>query len=106
MSLLSNLIDGIAFLLDSLLRLYWYVVIIAVISSWLNADPYNPIVRFLRSATEPALARIRRWLPFVYTSGLDLSPIVLLLAISFIQIVLVRSLHDVRRQLVIGSGVF
>ncbi len=106
MGLLFNLIDGVVFVLDSLLRMYWYVVIIAVIASWVNADPYNPIVRFLRGTTEPALARIRRWLPFVYTSGIDFSPIVLLLGISFVQIVLIGSLRDLRGQLVMGSGVF
>jgi YggT family protein len=48
-------------------------------------DPYNPIVRFLRSATEPVFYRVRKWLPFVFVGGVDLSPIVVLFAIFFLE---------------------
>ena len=63
---------------------YSMVVIAACLITWVNPDPYNPIVRFLRGLTEPVFQRIRRALPFVVVSGLDLSPVVLLIAIQVI----------------------
>lgn len=67
-----------------LLSAYMWVVIISALITWVNPDPYNPIVRFLRNATEPVFYRIRRWLPFVVLGGFDLSPIVLIVAIQII----------------------
>jgi YggT family protein len=74
--------------------LYWWIVLIAVLLSWVNPDPRNPIVRFLRSATEPVLWQVRRWMPFVVVGTLDLSPIVVLLAIEMVRLVIVKSLYD------------
>ena len=68
------------------------MVIVACLISWVNPDPYNPIVRILRNLTEPVLWRIRKYLPFTYVSGLDLSPVVLLLAIQLIRMIVVKSL--------------
>jgi YggT family protein len=67
------------------------VVIARALVSWVNPDPYNPIVRFLHNATDPLLYRIRRLIPF-QLGGLDFSPIVLLLALSVVQQVLVNFL--------------
>lgn len=65
---------------------YFWIVLARVFSSWLNPDPYNPVVRFLYQATEPVLSRIRRFIPPL--GGFDLSPIVLIfglqLAIRFV----------------------
>lgn len=55
-------------------------------------DPYNPIVRTLRLLTEPVFYRVRKWLPFTYTSGLDFSPVVVLLAIELINRIVIASL--------------
>jgi len=75
----------------------WVIIGRAVIS-WVNADPYNPIVRFLYEITEPLLGRIRRFLPVM--GGLDLSPIVLIVAIMFLQSFLVPTL----KQMAHGIG--
>lgn len=91
---MGNLIYAIAFVLKSALSIYFYIVIASAILSWVNPDPYNPIVRFLRNATEPVYAYIRRYLPFLNVGGLDLSPIVVILLIQFIQIAVVGSLLD------------
>jgi len=91
---LHQFIAAIATVLNSLLSLYFWIVLIAALLSWVNPDPRNPIVRFLYAATEPALYQIRRRLPFVRFSGIDLSPLVLLLAIRFTQMVVVQSLYE------------
>ena len=94
MFVIRNFIEALAFALNSVLTLYWWIMLIAVVLSWVNADPRNPIVRFLRAATEPVLWRVRRWMPFVVVGSFDLSAIVVLLGISVVQMVVVRSLYD------------
>ena len=91
--LLSRITLAIAMVLGYLLWIYWWIVLIAVLLTWVNPDPYNPIVRFLRNVTEPVFYQVRRRLPFVVIGGWDLSPIVVMLAIRVLQIVLVDSLY-------------
>jgi len=93
MFVLANFIAAIAQVLDYLLWAYIWILFGRVVVSWVDADPYNPIVRFLYNATEPVLARIRSWLP-VYAGGFDLSPIVAWIAILFLQRFLVHSLYE------------
>ncbi|SIN74333.1 YggT family protein [Halodesulfovibrio marinisediminis] len=89
-----NFVVGIAEILNAVLSIYFWVVIISALLTWVNPDPYNPIVRTLRNLTEPVFYRIRKWLPFTYFNGLDLSPVVLLLAIQFTQIFVIRSMYQ------------
>jgi YggT family protein len=84
-------------LVSWLLTIYTWVVIAAVLITWVNPDPWNPFVRFLRRVTEPVFARIRRWLPFVVIGGLDLSPLVLLIAIQFTDRVITKALWQLAR---------
>src|SRR5215472_5105276 len=93
MFILANLIAAVAQVLDYALWAYIWILIGRVIISWVDADPYNPIVRFLYTATEPVLARVRRTLP-VFAGGFDLSPIVVWLGILFLRRFVVQSLID------------
>ena len=101
MFVFSNLLEALATILSMALRLYFWILIARVVISWVNADPYNPIVRAIVSLTEPVLYRIRRTLP-VYFGGIDFSPIVVILAIEFLQIFLVRSLLQLAGQMRMG----
>jgi YggT family protein len=65
-------------------QVYFFIVVARALVSWVNPDPYNPIVRFLHNATEPVLSRMKRYLPLEF-GGVDLSPIALLLALSIIE---------------------
>lgn len=94
MFVLGNILFGVAKVLDTLLSLYFWVVIVAVLLTWVRPDPYNPIVRTLYALTEPVFYRVRRLLPFTFISGLDLSPVVVLILIQLVQIVIVRSLYQ------------
>lgn len=91
MFMLSNFILAVAKLLDFVLSAYIWIVIARAVISWVSADPYNPIVRFLIQATDPLLGRIRRLLP-LSMGGIDLSPIILILIIIFLQSFLVPTL--------------
>jgi len=94
MFLLENFIRAVALALDSLLSIYFWIVLISALLSWVNPDPRNPIVRFLYGVTEPVLYHIRRRLPFVVAGGLDLSPLVLMIGIQFAKMLVVKSLYD------------
>lgn len=97
MFMLGNFIMAVAKLLNFVLSAYIWVVIARAVISWVNADPYNPIVRFLVQVTEPLLARIRRVLPIM--GGLDLSPMVLIMGILFLQSFLVPTLQQIGMSL-------
>lgn len=94
MFVLGNLCQAIATILDKVLWLYSIVIMIAVLVTWVSADPFNPVVQFLRSVTEPVFAWIRRRLPFVVVGMIDLSPLLALLLIQVLQMVVVRSLFE------------
>ncbi|SNR61345.1 YggT family protein [Humidesulfovibrio mexicanus] len=81
-------------LVSILLTGYMWVVIVSALLSWVNPDPYNPIVRFLRNATEPLYWRIRRWMPFVVVGGFDLSPIVVIFGVQIVTALLDRLVID------------
>src|SRR5947207_15691788 len=94
MFVLANFLIAASQVLGMVITLYTYVIIAPAIISWVNPDPYNPIVRFLYNVTEPVLYRVRRTIPFAYAGGLDFSPLVVLLALYFLQMFLVRSIQD------------
>jgi len=90
----GDLLISIATILDYLLEFYKWVVIISALLSWVNPDPYNPIVRFLYSITEPVFRPIRRLIGY-RLGPIDISPIIVILAIIFIQSFLVRTIIKV-----------
>ena len=97
MFMLGNFIMAIAKLINFVLSAYIWVVIARAVISWVNPDPYNPIVRFLRQVTDPLLMHIRRYVPIM--GGLDLSPMILILIIIFLQSFLVPTLQQLAMHL-------
>ena len=93
----SNFILAIARLLEVVLWAYFWILIARAVLSWVNPDPYNPIVRFLYRVTEPVLRPIRRRLPDF--GGFDLSPMVVIVAIYFLESFLIGSLRDLAMSL-------
>lgn len=97
MFLIRNFLVATASILDMALGLYLFLVLGRVVISWVNADPYNPIVQFLYQATEPALRPIRRRVGVI--SGIDFSPMILILLVVFLQSFVVATLRDLARLL-------
>lgn len=93
MFVFGNIILGIAKVLGVVLNIYMWVIIIRALLSWVNPDPYNPIVRFLYNTTEPVLQALRRRLPLFF-GGVDFSPLLVVLVIVFLQRFAVASLQD------------
>jgi YggT family protein len=98
MFVVANLLMAIAQVLDYVLWAYMWFLIGRVIMFWVNADYNNSIVRFLYAATEPVLEPVRRRLP-VFAGGFDISPIIVWLAILFLQRFLVQSLYELAAAL-------
>ena len=88
---MSALIFAIVQLLHTLITIYIWIIIIAALFSFVRPDPYNPLVRFIHQITEPAFRWVRRTFPFVVISNMDLSPLVILLALQFVDILLMRA---------------
>jgi YggT family protein len=89
---LSLFLHALAQVLNIALTIYLWIIIARAVLSWVNPDPYNPIVQFIHSITEPLMYRVRKAIPMP-GMGLDLSPILVILAIYFLQIFLVGSLE-------------
>ncbi len=97
MFVVGNVLSAVATILDYMLWLYMWVIIARALISWVNPDTWNPIVQFIDRATEPVLAPIRRWIG--WRMGMDLSPIVAILIITFLQIAVVQSLKELAMRM-------
>ncbi len=97
MFVIGNILQGIAYVLDTLLFLYMWLIIIRALLSWVNPDPFNPIVQFLGRATDPVLWMIRRRVGTL--GGIDVSPILAILLIMFLQYAVVATIRDIGLRL-------
>jgi YggT family protein len=102
MFIAANFLVAIGKVLDIILTIYMYIIIARAVISWVNPDPYNPIVSILYRTTEPVLFQIRKRLPAM--GGLDLSPLIVLLAIFFLQKFAVASILDLGYRMKLGIG--
>ena len=93
MFVIGNFLKAIAVVLDWVLTFYMWIVVARAVLSWVNPDPYNPIVRFIHNVTEPVLYRIRAKIP-VNFGGIDFSPIIVILGVIFLQHFVVNSLYE------------
>ena len=92
----STFLLALAGLVDFRLTASMWVIIGRAVISWVNADPYNPIVRFLYEITEPVLGRIRRVIP-VSMGSIDFSPVIVIIIILFLQSFLVPTMQQMAR---------
>ncbi|PHR24579.1 MAG: hypothetical protein COA36_14915 [Desulfotalea sp.] len=99
MFVVNNFMMAVAQLIDFVLTAYMWIILGRTVISWVNADPHNPIVKFLYEATEPVLRRIRRYVPLSF-GGIDFSPMILILGIMFVQSFVVQTL----KQVAMGIG--
>lgn len=98
MYVMANFLFAIAKILDVGLSLYMWIIIARAVLSWVNLDRTNPIVSLLYQVTDPVLWRIRRFLP-LRGAGIDVSPIIVILAIIFLRSFVVASLFDIANRM-------
>jgi YggT family protein len=91
---LSNLLVALAKIVDIVLTIFYWLILIRALISWVSPDPFNPVVQFLYRTTEPVLEPVRRVLPLSLRRGLDISPLLVFLAIIFLKSFLVKTLID------------
>jgi YggT family protein len=103
MFIFANLLIAVANMLDIMLTVYMWIVIIAAVISWVNPDPYNQIVRLLYALTEPVFRRIRRIIG-TRLGPIDISPMIVILAIIFAKRFLISSLIELAYKLK-GGGI-
>lgn len=94
----GNFVSALATILDMVLEFFTWVIIARAILSWVNPDPYNPIVQFLYKVTEPVLYPIRKAMGS-YSIGIDLSPMIVILLIIFLKRFLVGTLIGIAQRL-------
>lgn len=103
MSAIAYIILAFAKILHLLINLYTFIVAGSVLLSWVNPDPYNPIVRTLRQLTEPVFYRVRRLLPrALFRTGIDFSPMIVLFVLIMLDTVVVQLLYDLATSLKSG----
>jgi len=93
MFIIGNLLIAVATIIDYVLLFFLWIVVARAVLSWVNPDPYNPIVRGLYAVTDPVLSFLRRKLP-LFAVSIDFAPIVAILIIVFLQRFVVRTLFD------------
>ncbi|HAK58786.1 MAG TPA: hypothetical protein DCO77_00145 [Nitrospiraceae bacterium] len=98
MFVIGNLLMGIAEVLRIVLNMYMWVIIIRALISWVNPDPYNPVVQILQKLTEPVLKPLRNLIP-TYRMGIDVTPLIAILIIIFLNKAVVQSLFSLGRSL-------
>ena len=103
MFVLSNLLSSVAMVLDFLLTVFYWLIIIRALISWVSPDQFNPVVQFLYKSTDPVLSPIRKVLPFALKSGIDISPIIAFVAIMFLKSFLVATLNDLAVRIRLGA---
>ncbi|MCX7913702.1 MAG: YggT family protein [Thermodesulfovibrionales bacterium] len=93
MFILGNFLLAVANIADFILMVYKWIIIIAAVVSWVNPDPYNPIVRLLYRITEPVLRPVRRIIG-ARLGPIDISPLIVILIIIFLQEFVIKSLIE------------
>ncbi len=97
MFVLSNFVLASAHILDVVLTIFYWLILVRALISWVSPDPSNPIVQFLYQVTEPVLYPVRRLLPLA--GGIDFSPLIVFLMISFLKSFLISTLIDLSYRL-------
>jgi YggT family protein len=91
-----SLAQTITYILSELLQIYFWLVIISAILSWIQPSPYSPIypvVSFVYAVTDPVFDFVREHMPVVF-GGIDLSPMVVIVVIWFLQMWLLPTLGN------------
>ncbi|HUJ70478.1 MAG TPA: YggT family protein [Syntrophorhabdales bacterium] len=98
MFIAGDFLTTVAWIISKLLGLYMWVVIIQALLSWVRPDPYNPIVKFINALVNPVTYRISRIIPTRF-GMVDISPLILIAIIWFLQMFLYRALVDIAARL-------
>lgn len=104
MTFFANLLLAVSKVISMVVGIYTFVVAGAVIISWISPDPYNPIVRFIRSVTDPLFERVRSLLPEVLKrQSIDFTPMIVIIILVFFETLVSGTLSDIGIKLKYGA---
>ncbi len=92
--MMAGIASGLGDIVHSLITIYIWILIIGALLSWVRPDPYNPIVQIIYRLTEPAYRALRRLMPTVF-NGIDLAPLILVIALQVVDVILVNVINAV-----------
>lgn len=92
--MMAGIASGLGGIVHSLITIYIWILIIGALLSWVRPDPYNPIVQIIYRLTEPAYRALRRVMPTVF-NGIDLAPLILVIALQVVDVILVNVINAV-----------
>lgn len=98
--LLGLLVLGFTELLNQLINIFFYAVIALTILSWISPLAHGPLVEILVRISEPLIRPLRAILPSI--SGLDFSPLILIIGLKLLSILLVQPLAQIGASLALG----
>lgn len=105
MLFIGQLLIGLGYVLDAMLGFFLWLVVARAVLSWVSPDPMNPIVRFINTATDPFLIRLRRFVPLL-GGTIDLTPIILIVLIMFVRIVVAQTLIEYGGSIKRGAYIY
>jgi len=91
--MMVDIIQGVGGIFISLINVYIWVVIIAALLSFVNPDPYNPIVQFLYRVTNPAYSLVRRFMR-TDLNGIDFAPLIIIIVLQVVIVILSSALRS------------
>ncbi len=94
MSMLIEIIQGLGGIFIGLINIYIWVLIVTALLSFVNPDPFNPIVQFLYRITNPAYAYLRRFIRTDF-NGLDLAPLIIIIGLQILIVILSSILNAI-----------
>ena len=99
MFILGHFFIGLAKMVGMILSIFSFILVVRILMSWFNPDPYNEIVRTLYKITDPVLVPLRRIIPLQF-GMIDFSPMIAFLLIHFLQYFLVNVLSTIGQRMI------
>ena len=93
MDMIIEIVQGVGGILVSLISVYIWILIITALLSFVNPDPYNPVVMFLHRITNPVYVFLRKFIRTDF-NNLDLAPLILIIGLQVLIVVLSSLLHS------------
>jgi YggT family protein len=86
--ILDRFVGGVAYLLHLAIHFYTFIIIVRAVISWMGNIPYSQFIYLLRRLTDPAFRLVHRYVPFAVTGGIDISPIIIIIALQILDQIL------------------
>jgi YggT family protein len=101
--MLGHIVRALAWLIHYLIHIYIFVIIIRSVISWMGNIPPSAFTRILRRLTDPVFRWVHKHIPFTIIGRIDISPIIIIVALYFLDLLIYNLLMDYVRYLKRGG---